>query len=218
MSLDHHHHHHHGEAAAAPEKVKVVILGKEYVGKTCLLNRFIQGNFTEKYVLTVGASFASKRITVDGKYLTLELWDTAGTERYQAVSRMFYRGAEAAIVCYDLKDAESLGRARHWVEELLQHEKACKIYLVGTKADLIEEPYDRAVPLNVVEVYAREISANYYETSAKTGEGVEQLFRAIANDHILSHQPVVTPSPSDEKVEIGKDPAAPAQSWHYCCW
>uniref|UniRef100_A0A8C7QJQ5 Ras-related protein Rab-24 n=1 Tax=Oncorhynchus mykiss TaxID=8022 RepID=A0A8C7QJQ5_ONCMY len=118
---------------------KVVMLGKESVGKTSLVERYVHHRFlVGPYQNTIGAAFVAKPIQVGDKVVTLGIWDTAGSERYEAMSRIYYRGARAAIVCYDLTDTSSFQRARFWVKELQNCDKHCKIYLCGTKIDLIE--------------------------------------------------------------------------------
>nr|XP_015205196.1 PREDICTED: ras-related protein Rab-24 [Lepisosteus oculatus] len=118
---------------------KVVMLGKECVGKTSLVERYVHNRFLiGPYQNTIGAAFVAKPIQVEDKVITLGIWDTAGSERYEAMSRMYYRGAKAAIVCYDLTDCWSFARAKFWVTELQKSEEQCRIYLCGTKGDLIE--------------------------------------------------------------------------------
>uniref|UniRef100_A0A8C5B397 Ras-related protein Rab-24 n=1 Tax=Gadus morhua TaxID=8049 RepID=A0A8C5B397_GADMO len=118
---------------------KVVMLGKESVGKTSLVERYVHHRFlVGPYQNTIGAAFVAKPIQVGDKVVTLGIWDTAGSERYEAMSRIYYRGARAAVVCYDLTDSSSFQRARFWVKELQNCEEHCKIYLCGTKNDLVQ--------------------------------------------------------------------------------
>jgi len=164
--------------------VKVVLLGKEYGGKTSLVERFINERFnsSQPYQNTIGAAFGAKTLMVNGKSLTLGIWDTAGSERYEAMSRIYYRGAKAAIVCFDLTDDQSWERARFWIQEVHGHEEECKIYLCGTKRDLLENK-ERAIDYHDTTDYADTISAKLFETSSKTGENIDELFDAIASDY-----------------------------------
>ncbi|KAI6649106.1 Ras-related protein Rab-24 isoform X1 [Oopsacas minuta] len=136
-------------------------------------------------ITTIGAAFAAKRISVGKETLTLGIWDTAGSERYEAMSRIYYRSAKAAIVCYDLTDDTSFERAKFWVDELNSHEEGCFVYLCGTKFDLIQEGIkSRCVDLNVVQNFADDIGARkYVDTSSKSGQNIEELFQAIAEDY-----------------------------------
>uniref|UniRef100_A0A8C1SNU7 Ras-related protein Rab-24 n=1 Tax=Cyprinus carpio TaxID=7962 RepID=A0A8C1SNU7_CYPCA len=163
---------------------KVVMLGKESVGKTSLVERYVHRRFlVGPYQNTIGAAFVAKALNVNDKVVTLGIWDTAGSERYEAMSRIYYRGARAAIVCYDLTDSSSFGRARFWVKELQNCEEHCKIYLCGTKSDLIEADRSvRQVDYHDVQDFADEIGAQHFETSSKTGKNVDEVFQKVAED------------------------------------
>ncbi|CAM2117980.1 unnamed protein product [Caretta caretta] len=166
--------------------VKVVMLGKEYVGKTSLVERYVHNRFlVGPYQNTIGAAFVAKVMSVGGRTVTLGIWDTAGSERYEAMSRIYYRGARAAIVCYDLTDSSSFQRAKFWVTELQNFEENCRIYLCGTKSDLLEEDRKkRGIDFHDVQDYADEIKAELFETSSKTGQSVDELFQKVAEDYV----------------------------------
>ncbi|KAL7985895.1 hypothetical protein Chor_011061 [Crotalus horridus] len=148
---------------------KVVMLGKEYVGKTSLVERYVHNRF------------------LVGPYQN----DTAGSERYEAMSRIYYRGAKAAIgvltlpLSTDLTDRSSFQRAKFWVNELQNFEENCRIYLCGTKSDLLEEDKRRReIDFHDVQDYADEIKAELFETSSKTGQNVDELFQKVAEDYV----------------------------------
>uniref|UniRef100_A0A670IJH2 Ras-related protein Rab-24 n=1 Tax=Podarcis muralis TaxID=64176 RepID=A0A670IJH2_PODMU len=133
---------------------------------------------------TIGAAFVAKVMPVGGRTVTLGIWDTAGSERYEAMSRIYYRGAKAAIVCYDLTDSSSFQRAKFWVNELQNFEENCRIYLCGTKCDLLDEDRRRrGIDFHDVQDYADEIKAELFETSSKTGQNVDELFMKVAEDY-----------------------------------
>ncbi|KAG9490786.1 hypothetical protein GDO78_006231 [Eleutherodactylus coqui] len=157
---------------------KVVMLGKEAVGKTSLVERYVHHRFLQgPYQNTIGAAFVAKAINVGGRNVTLGIWDTAGSERYEAMSRIYYRGARAAIVCYDLTDCSSFERVKFWVNELQNFEEHCRIYICGTKSDLVENDKSlRQVDFHDVQDYADEIKAHLCETSSKTGISVGKLW------------------------------------------
>ncbi|KAJ6667780.1 hypothetical protein lerEdw1_016101 [Lerista edwardsae] len=148
---------------------KVVMLGKEYVGKTSLVERYVHNRFlVGPYQNTIGAAFVAKVMPVGGRTVTLGIWDTAGSERYEAMSRIYYRGAKAAIVCYDLTDSSSFQRAKFWVNELQNFEANCRIYLCGTKSDLLEEDRRRrGIDFHDVQDYAD-----------------DELFQKVAEDYV----------------------------------
>ncbi|KAH3707347.1 ras-related protein Rab-24-like [Dreissena polymorpha] len=161
---------------------KVVLLGKNYVGKTCLVNRYIHQRFMP-YQITIGAAFGSMKEMVDGKPLVLGIWDTAGHEAYESITRMYYRGAVACILCYDITDKSSFERARFWAGELTNTEPKCKIYLCGTKKDIVDDDqHKRQVELSMAQPLARDFGTELFETSSKTGENIDSLFKTIARD------------------------------------
>uniref|UniRef100_A0A8C3KF97 Ras-related protein Rab-24 n=1 Tax=Calidris pygmaea TaxID=425635 RepID=A0A8C3KF97_9CHAR len=165
---------------------KVVLLGQEGVGKSSLVERCAHRRFRPgPYQNTIGAAFVAKVMSVGEQTVTLGIWDTAGSERYEAMSRIYYRGARAAIVCYDLTDSSSFQRAKFWVNELQNCEEGCRIYLCGTKSDLLEEDRrKRGVDFHDVQDYAEEIKADLFETSSKTGQSVDELFQKVAEDYV----------------------------------
>jgi len=168
--------------------LKVVLLGKEYGGKTSLVERYLHDRFQGDipYQNTIGAAYGARKLHVNGKGITLGIWDTAGSERYEAMSRIYYRGAAAAVICYDLTDDASFEKVKFWVVELKKNEESCKIYLCGTKKDLTQEDRKlRKIDYHQVTDYADEIKAEVFETSSKTGEGVSDLFGKIAFDFTL---------------------------------
>ncbi|KAF5393942.1 hypothetical protein D9757_000313 [Collybiopsis confluens] len=117
---------------------KIVIMGNSGVGKTSLLHRYTQNKFDPKNTTsTSGAFFVTKKVNINGFKVRLQLWDTAGQERFRSMAPMYYRGANAALVLYDITNASTFEDARGWLEEL---KKNCPpeliIYIVGSKADL----------------------------------------------------------------------------------
>ncbi|XP_065072017.1 ras-related protein Rab-24-like [Rhopilema esculentum] len=187
---------------ASKVDLKVVLLGKEYGGKTSLVERFINSRFNEDlpYQNTIGAAFGAKSLTVGGnKTVTLGIWDTAGSERYEAMSRIYYRGAGAAIVCYDLTDLASWERAKFWVKEINLHQESCKIYLCGTKKDLLKHK-DRGIDYHDSVEYGDSIGAKVFETSSKTGENVDELFQDIADEFYA--MPLPETKPEKEKLDL----------------
>ena len=115
------------------------------------------------------------------------VWDTAGGERYHAISRIYYRGARAAVVCYDVTDADSWERLHFWIKELRKFEESCKIYICATKTDLVAggNKRRRKVDYHTTTDLAEEIGAGgVFETSSKTGEGVCELFQRVADDFL----------------------------------
>ncbi|XP_014666003.1 PREDICTED: ras-related protein Rab-24-like [Priapulus caudatus] len=188
--------------------LKVVLLGKEYGGKTSLVERYLHDRFNADlpYQNTIGAAYGARRVKVGEHTVTMGIWDTAGSERYEAMSRIYYRGAKAAIVCYDLTDSSSFDRAKFWVNELRQHEEKCKIYLCGTKQDLVDGDLKkhRSVDYYNTTDFADEINARVFETSSKTGNNVRELFYKVAED--FCNDPTNFQKQDDSTLHIYDEP------------
>ncbi|XP_076758754.1 ras-related protein Rab-24 isoform X2 [Xylocopa sonorina] len=192
--------------------LKVVLLGNAAVGKTSLVERFINERFNESlsYQNTIGAAFSAKQMQINGKKFIMGIWDTAGSERYEAMIRMYYRGAKAAIICYDITKSETFQRAKFWIRELRTVEEGCKLYICATKNDLLDIDGVVASPdTDVVETYAAGIQAKFFITSSKTGENVAELFNDIAQDFMSNPENV---QKVEEAIELNE-----GSKKTYCC-
>lgn len=182
--------------------IKIVLVGETNVGKTCIVRRVTSNVFDNTANPTLGAGYSSKHVTISGTDVHLQIWDTAGTERYRGMAPMYYREAKAALVCFSIVNAESFEKVDYWASSLKSNlGTAAKIFLVGNKADLAAE---RVVSETEAEVLATEIGAeSYVEVSAKTGEGVFTLFETITKtvlaEYLTTELPVVNLEP-----EVGK--------------
>eukprot|EP01100_Stratorugosa_tubuloviscum_P013217 TRINITY_DN6507_c0_g2_i1.p2 TRINITY_DN6507_c0_g2~~TRINITY_DN6507_c0_g2_i1.p2 ORF type:complete len:206 (-),score=99.73 TRINITY_DN6507_c0_g2_i1:1035-1652(-) len=165
--------------------LKVVLLGQQSVGKTCLSERFLRGRFKADTRATVGAAFGAKTISFEDKNVTIGLWDTAGLERFESLSRNYYRAAGAALICYDVTAKDSFDKARFWLQELKNDEPNCALYLIGTKIDrVLEEGVQRGLDLNQIKNIADNFGAKVFETSSKTGHNIENIFNQLARDYL----------------------------------
>ena len=158
---------------------KIVLLGDTAVGKSCLTVRFVRNEYSEFQEPTIGAAFLAKNINYQGQNLKLEIWDTAGQERYRSLAPMYYRGAKAAVVVYDITKKDTLTGAKSWVTELQKKQADCIIILVGNKCDLREPG---GVNRDDVREYARDHHLIHIESSAKTGYNVEKIFNIICKE------------------------------------
>eukprot|EP01090_Pellita_catalonica_P011709 TRINITY_DN236_c0_g1_i1.p1 TRINITY_DN236_c0_g1~~TRINITY_DN236_c0_g1_i1.p1 ORF type:complete len:202 (-),score=39.15 TRINITY_DN236_c0_g1_i1:120-725(-) len=183
---------------------KLVLLGQAGVGKSNLVLRFVKGEFNPNNESTIGAAFLTQTVALsDQTMVKFEIWDTAGQERFNSLAPMYYRGAQAALVVYDITNESSFGRAKSWVKELQTKGQAkMVIALVGNKADLEES---RRVQADEARSYADENGLLFMETSAKTGSNVAEIFESIAND--LPKEAKPKPKPF---IDISDDPSPPS--------
>ncbi|KAI9027367.1 small GTPase superfamily [Phycomyces nitens] len=154
-------------------EAKVVILGSQGVGKTSLVVRYINRTFSPNSTSTIGASFMTKKLTVDNCKVRLQIWDTAGQERFRAMAPMYYRGAQAALLVYDITSQESFAEMHSWIEELKRNmNEELVIVVVANKSDLASTR--REVPLKDAQEYVTRVlgpDTPLYEVSAKEDDG-----------------------------------------------
>jgi small GTP-binding protein len=151
---------------------KVVVLGDGGVGKTTLILRYTEKRFRENYIPTIGVQWTVKEIDRDGNHIKLLLWDLAGQAHFKSVRRGFYEGSNAAIIVFDVTDLESLNHVGDWLQELQNNCESIPCFLLGNKIDLVEE---RKITRDMV----AGLKMPYFETSAKTGENVLELFNSV---------------------------------------
>lgn len=176
---------------------KVVLLGESAVGKSSLVLRFVKREFHEFQESTIGAAFLTQTVQIDDTTVKFEIWDTAGQERYHSLAPMYYRGAQASLIVYDITSKDSFLKAQNWVRELQRQANAnIVIALVGNKLDLASK---RSVENSEAKEFADENNLLFMETSAKTAINVVEVFTAIATrlpkgDQEQRPQPLPTPN------------------------
>jgi Ras-related protein Rab-6A len=155
-------------------KYKLIFLGDQSVGKSCILNRFMNDTFTEEYQATIGLDFQSKNVQIDNQDIHLLLYDTAGQEKFRALIPMYTRDANIILLVYDVTSKDSFLHLSDWLKDLTNVKKEDVIFaVVGNKIDLDDR---REVNSNEGENYAKEHDFIFAEVSAKTGDGFSELF------------------------------------------
>jgi len=157
---------------------KVLLIGEAAVGKTSLTLKFVHGKFKSDYLLTVGMEPYSKYLRIGKDVATLSIWDIAGQQRFDVFRTMFFKGAKAALLVFDLTRPQTLSKLEDWHEDLIKNagKDVLKI-LIGNKNDLVDL---RSVPKKDALAFAKKINAlAYIETSAKTGANVNESFHQI---------------------------------------
>ncbi|XP_077982996.1 ras-related protein Rab-22A-like [Glandiceps talaboti] len=188
-------------------EIKLCLLGDSGVGKSSLVQRFVSDTFNTHSQPTIGASFMSKTLVVDDQSYKFQIWDTAGQEKYKGLAPMYYRGAAAAVIVYDITRETSFKAVKMWVRELEQFgPQDVVLAIAGNKFDLEDQ---REVSCDEARKYADQIGATFVETSAKTAANVTQIFTAITRKlpaEIIVQSSVVRPTPPP-----------PRQSKRSCC-
>ena len=177
---------------------RYIIVGDMAVGKSCLLLQFTDHKFRHQHELTIGVEFGGKNIEVKNKTIKIQIWDTAGQEAFQAITRTYYKGAIGALLVYDITRKETFDHIRKWYDEVkLNGSKDICCILIGNKKDLEEQ---RQVKYEEGKRLAEENNLLFLETSAKTAENVQECF-TISAERIL-----------DQINKSGVDPTAPSKN------
>lgn len=157
---------------------KFLVIGSAGTGKSCLLHQFIENKFKAESNHTIGVEFGSKVVNVGGRSVKLQIWDTAGQERFRSVTRSYYRGAAGALLVYDITSRETYNALTNWLTDARTLASPnIVILLVGNKKDLED---DREVTFLEASRFAQENELMFLETSALTGENVEEAFLKCA--------------------------------------
>ncbi len=164
---------------------KIVMIGDAAVGKTSIRRNYMGKSFRTDYLKTIGADFTSKRVTYDNETILLTLWDMAGQSIFHGMRSSFYQGCKCAIVVFEVTDRTTLANTLKWAEEASTYAKSSlqEIYLIGNKIDLVNQ---RIVELPEIQEYAKKIQkktnlpVTVYQTSALTGENIQQLFLTMS--------------------------------------
>ncbi|KPI93255.1 Ras-related protein Rab-7a [Papilio machaon] len=164
--------------------LKVIILGDSGVGKTSLMNQFVNKKFSNQYKATIGADFLTKEVIVDDRIVTMQIWDTAGQERFQSLGMAFFRGADCCVLVFDVTAPNTFKSLESWRDEFLiqaspRDPDNFPFVILGNKVDL----ENRGVSAKRAQQWCQ--SKNdlpYFETSAKEAVNVELAFQTIARN------------------------------------
>ena len=163
------------------DKCQLLIIGNSIVGKTSILTKYTTKTYNENYLATVGLDFFTKDETIDNKIIRIKIWDTAGQERYKAITKCFFQRAQGIIIVFDVTNKKSFDDLKIWIDsinsqsQLTEDLENMPIIIIGNKIDIPNRVIDKETALN----FAKEQNFDYYETSAKTGEGVDVAIRDL---------------------------------------
>ncbi|KAK9839886.1 hypothetical protein WJX81_008483 [Elliptochloris bilobata] len=167
--------------------LKVIILGDSGVGKTSLMNQYVNKKFSSQYKATIGADFLTKEVQVDDRLVTMQIWDTAGQERFQSLGVAFYRGADCCVLVYDVNVQKTFENLDNWRDEFLiqaspNDPDTFPFVVLGNKVD-VDEGRSRVVTEKKAKQWCTAKGGiPYFETSAKDDVNVDSAFQCIARN------------------------------------
>ena len=162
---------------------KIILIGSSGVGKSSILQRYMKKTFDENYKITIGVDFLMKTLTINKQLVKLQVWDTAGQEKYKSLTKFFYKDAAMVILVYDITRRESFDNLKnYWYKEIQEYgEKDIVLGIAGNKSDLYD---NEAVPEKEARDFAKSINAIFALTSAQNNSGVTKLFEDIGNKYL----------------------------------
>eukprot|EP00298_Acanthocystis_sp_HF-20_P028317 c7010_g1_i1.p1 GENE.c7010_g1_i1~~c7010_g1_i1.p1 ORF type:complete len:212 (+),score=66.07 c7010_g1_i1:28-636(+) len=195
--------------------LKVIILGDSGVGKTSLMNQYVNKKFSNQYKATIGADFLTKEVVIEDRLVTMQIWDTAGQERFQSLGVAFYRGADSCVLVFDVNVAKTFENLDSWRDEFLiqaspRDPDNFPFVVIGNKVDLDQRVVSQK---RAISWCTGKGNIPYFETSAKDGINVEQAFQVVAKNAIKKDNDVDSYVPQPV-IDVGKDEKASSGG---CC-
>eukprot|EP00918_Siedleckia_nematoides_P063740 GHVU01138688.1.p1 GENE.GHVU01138688.1~~GHVU01138688.1.p1 ORF type:complete len:212 (-),score=36.97 GHVU01138688.1:255-890(-) len=192
---------------------KIIILGDSGVGKTSLMNQYVNKKFSNQYRATIGADFMSKELNVDDTHVTLQIWDTAGQERFQSLGVAFYRGAECCVLVFDLTNPKSLESLESWRKEFLGQASPrdpdnFPFVVIGNKVDMEAE---RKVSNARAVAWCQAYNIPFFEASARNAIKVDEAFEEIARK-ALQQERSENQAYQPQTLTLTQQPTAPPPS------
>ena len=176
---------------------KIIIIGNSSAGKTKIIDRYLKNSFEDNSIPTLGFQMNKKEFQIEQDKITVQIWDTAGQEKFNSLTSSYYKNAKGALVVYDITDKGSFNKIEKLVDDLKNgSDKNIYIILVGNKNDLEEQ---RVITKEEGEDLAKKLNLGFCEVSAKTGDGIENVFQKLINE---VHRIFKNEFKSDSNVEI----------------
>ena len=181
--------------------IKIALLGDSRVGKSTIVNKFINLDFKDDLLSTIGSDrFETKFTLKNGEKIKLIIWDTAGQERFRSIALKALKAVQGVILVFDLSKRETFENVNKWIETANENLKTPNLVLFGNKADLDKTMWK--VTKEEAEDFAQKLNMKYFETSAKTRQGLEDGFSSITND---TYNRIKDTKDGEGGVQIKKD-------------
>ena len=160
--------------------IKIILIGDSAVGKTNIMNKYLKGTFNENTKATVGVEFGSKLFNIENHKIKAQIWDTAGQEKYKAITGAYYKGSKGAFVVYDITRKETFESTDKWINDLkVTADPKINIILIGNKCDLEDK---REVLKDQGEEKAKSFGCAFLETSALSGDNIDKGFEMMVSE------------------------------------
>jgi Ras-related protein Rab-2A len=189
--------------------LKFIIIGDSSVGKSNLMLQFTEKKFEPNHDITIGVEFGYKMISKDNNVYKLSIWDTAGQEAFNSLTRLFYRNSVGCLLVYDITNRNTYNTIQKRLDDLKENVEDISIILIGNKNDLVN---NRQVPKEEAELFAKDNNILFFETSAKLGTNVNQAYQCLIDnihEKILSGDLVI--KKKDDNVQLDK------RNFYSCC-
>ena len=197
---------------------QILLIGDSSVGKTSLIQRYANGIFKEEYLATVGLDFYTKQEAINNINVLVRLWDTAGQERFKSLTPNYFKNAEGVIITYDITSSQSFENLKFWINSIKTNlgEKniIIPIIIVGNKLDMEDM---RDITREEAEKFAKENKYKYFETSAKTGEGVDDAIRDLVNQVLEKSEQFEEEKNERKSIKINSDQPEDNVKKKGCC-
>ena len=168
-------------------KIKFIFVGLNGVGKTSLINQYLDKTFTENYLMTIGSDKTMKNIKIDGKEVTLEICDTTGHEEYRKINEIFMKNTDIALIVYDITKRESFEELNNWIKSVkeINNNKNVIFGIAANKSDLYEQ---KVINKKEGEEFAKNNNTLFFETSAKDYDSVENVFIKLTKEYLKNQE------------------------------
>ena len=178
-------------------KIKFIFVGLNGVGKTSLINQYLDKTFTENYLMTIGSDKTMKNIKIDGKEVTLEICDTTGHEEYRKINEIFMKNTDIALIVYDITKRESFEELNNWINSVkesnikkngdkeINNNKNVIFGIAANKSDLYEQ---KVINKKEGEEFAKNNNTLFFETSAKDYDSVENVFIKLTEEYLKKEE------------------------------